>query len=111
LSKQGQPSEKTNQLHDCNSALRLTWFHVELITRVSRRVPFQVAIENALVFSPSALVEVSAGTFSRGPFDDRLSILINFEARVREISSRWLRDSRIWKFFSEWTTSDQERHR
>jgi hypothetical protein len=29
----------------------LTWCHVESITRVSRRAPFQVAIANALVFS------------------------------------------------------------
>jgi hypothetical protein len=60
LSKLGQQSEKTNQLHDCNSTLRthlISWF--ESITRVSRRAPFQVkegAIANALVFS-----DISAG--------------------------------------------------
>jgi hypothetical protein len=58
-----------NQLHDCNSALRLTWFHVESMTRVSRRAPLQMRSS----FRDISLGGMSVGTFSRGPFDDRLT--------------------------------------
>jgi hypothetical protein len=52
--KQGQQSEKTNQLHDCNSALRTHLISCRVNYTCSRRAPFQVkecAIANVLVFS------------------------------------------------------------
>jgi hypothetical protein len=71
-----EPNRVSKVRKQTNSTMRcaLTWFHVESITRVSRRAPLQFATMRSSFRDIISLVGTSVGTFSRGPFDDRLNL-------------------------------------
>jgi hypothetical protein len=76
LSKQGQQSEKINQLYDCNSGLRthLISCRVDHTCFPMCAIPSKkkTSLQMRSSFRDISLVEMSVGTFSRDPFDDRL---------------------------------------
>jgi hypothetical protein len=74
--KQGRQSEKTNEFHDCNSALRTHLISCRVDYTCSRRAPFQVkegVSANALVFSRQHSCWNVSGTFLRASSDDLLN--------------------------------------